>query len=155
MFNARGRFFSDAGSRTKQKYHAAYDSAGRVVLKPDGEEDIYSQIQSHAASVDIHVLLKRFASGDVSVLSQRQGIYADITEMPRTYADLLNTVNDLERRFLSLPPDIRERFGNSFSRYAASIGTPAYVEALGLKPETGAAAEQQSIDINAEVKTGE
>lgn len=155
MFNLRGRFYSDAGSRIKQNYHAAYDDFGRVVLKPDGEVNLYSQIQSHSASVDIHVLLKRFASGDVSALSQRQGIYADITEMPRTYAELLNTVNDLERRFLSLPPDIRERFGNSFSRYAASIGTPAYAEALGLKPETGAAAGQEPLDINLEVDPDE
>lgn len=136
MFNIRGRFHCNVGSRFKQLHHARYDDRGCVVLVDDGVDDMYAYIQSHAPSVDIHVLLKRFASGDPSALSKRQGIYADVTGMPRTYADLLNTVNDLERQFLSLPVEVREKFGNSFSQYAATLGTEDYFAALGVSVDS-------------------
>lgn len=153
MINTRGRVFTNHGNPIKQLYRARYDDAGAVALVDDGQEDLYAYIQSHADSVDVHVMLKRFANGDKDALSKRQGIYADVTGMPRTYAELLNTVNDLERRFMELPPDIREKFGNSFSQYAAQLGTPAYMAALGItdvKPDVveSDAAVAKEVDIN-------
>lgn len=138
MTNNRVRFTSEPGDRHREVYHARYDANGDVILISDGVVDAYAEIQSHAPSVDIHVLLRRYANGDPGALSRRQGIYADVTGMPRTYADLLNTVNDLERHFASLPHDVRERFGQSFARWAASLGTPEYWENLGVSRETPA-----------------
>lgn len=151
MFNTRGRFYSEVGERQKMKHHARYDDNGCVVLVEDGYDDLYAAIQSFAPSVDVHVILKRFVNGDASALSKRQGIYADLTGMPKTYAELLNTVNDLERQFLELPVDVREKFGNSFAQYAAQIGTPDYFQALGIvpapEPERDVAIAKE-VDIN-------
>ncbi len=155
MINSRGRVFSEAGTSEKKKYHAAYDDDGSVMLVDDGVEDLYSYIQSFASSVDIHVILKRFANGDASALSKTQGIYADVTGMPRTYAELLNTVNDLERRFAELPVDIRDKFGNSFARYAAMIGTDDYFKALGIEQSHDVAPELPKVDLEKEVIVGE
>lgn len=150
MIRERVRVCSNPGSPNKDLYHARYDDRGCVELVHDGHDDLYSRIQSYADSVDIHVLLKRFANGDVDALSKTQGIYADVTGIPKTYAELLNTVNDLERKFLALPVEVREKFGNSFAQYAATLGTEDYFNALGVKPmddtvvEGGVADESKS-----------
>ena len=108
LIRDRVRVYSGGGSPQKEKFRARYDELGRVELVPDGVDDLYAYIQSFKDSVDIHVIIDRFARGDVAALSQRQGIYADVTGMPRTYADLLNVVNDLEYKFNALPSDVRE-----------------------------------------------
>jgi hypothetical protein len=115
QYDARERLFSNPGDPIHITYAGHYDDKGRVVLVESGRENIYDQIQSHAESCDIHVLMKRYMNGDVSALSQAQGQFLDVTDFPKTYADMLNFVNDMERSFMSLPAEVRAKFGNSFS----------------------------------------
>lgn len=135
QYDARERTISNPGDPIHITYAGHYDEKGRVVLDESGRENIYDQIQSHAESCDIHVLMKRYMNGDVSALSQVQGQYLDVTEFPKTYADMLNFVNDMERSFMSLPADVRAKFGNSFSEYLAASGAPDFLERLGVKEE--------------------
>lgn len=132
QYDARERLFSNPGDPIHITYAGHYDEKGRVVLEESGRENIYDQIQSHAESCDIHVLLKRYMNGDVSALSQAQGQFIDVTDFPKTYADMLNFVNDMERSFMSLPADVRAEFGNSFSEYLAASGAPDFLERLGI-----------------------
>lgn len=155
MIRDRVRVVANPGNPKKEMYHARYDDRGCVELVSDGHDDLYSRIQSYADSVDIHVLLKRFANGDVDALSKTQGIYADVTGMPKTYAELLNTVNDLERKFMALPVDIREKFGNSFAQYAATLGTDEYFAALGVKPMVDDAPVVEQKGANVDVPKSE
>uniref|UniRef100_A0AAU8B6L0 Internal scaffolding protein n=1 Tax=Dulem virus 102 TaxID=3145579 RepID=A0AAU8B6L0_9VIRU len=126
---------SNVGSREKITYGAFYDEDGRIVLEEKGRENLYDYIQSHRDSCDIHVLLKRYANGEVDVLSQVQGSYGDFTEMPRTYAELLNKINEGETFFNSLPVETRAKFGHSFTQFMASLDSPDLYEMLtGKKP---------------------
>ena len=135
QYDARERTCSNPGDPIHITYAGHYDEKGRVVLEESGRENIYDQIQSHAESCDIHVLMKRYINGDVSALSQAQGQYLDVTEFPKTYADMLNFVNDMERSFMSLPADVRAKFGNSFSEYLAASGAPDFLDRLGINNE--------------------
>ena len=135
QYDVRERLFSNPGDPIHITYAGHYDEKGRVVLEESGRENIYDQIQSHAESCDIHVLMKRYMNGDVSALSQVQGQFLDVTDFPKTYADMLNFVNDMERSFMSLPADVRAEFGNSFSEYLAASGAPDFLERLGIKKE--------------------
>nr|DAH83097.1 MAG TPA: Scaffold protein [Microviridae sp.] len=135
QYHARDRIFADPGSPIHITYAGHYDEKGRVVLEESGRENIYDQIQSHAESCDIHVLMKRYMNGDATALSQAQGQYLDATQFPKTYADMLNFVNDQERAFMALPVDVREKFGNSFSEYLAASGEPDFLDRLGFKKE--------------------
>lgn len=126
------RFNSDVGSREKVLYSPVFDRNGVMHLEESGRENLYDFIQSHRDSVDIHKLLERFASGDVSAFQRREGTYGDFTEMPKTYAELLNTVVNGERTFDSLSREVRERFGNSFHQWLAQAGTPDWFAAMGL-----------------------
>ena len=136
QYDARDRIFSDPGSPEHITYAGHYDEKGRVVLEESGRENIYDFIQSHAESCDIHVLMKRYQNGDVDALSQKQGFYGDFLDFPKTYAEALNHMNEMERQFMALPVETREKFGNSFTEFLASSAEPDFLERLGIKKET-------------------
>ena len=139
---------SNVGSREKITYGASYDEDGRIVLEEKGRENLYDYIQSHRDSCDIHVLLKRYANGEVDVLSQVQGSYGDFTEMPKTYAELLNRINEGETFFNSLPVETRAKFGHSFTQFMASLDSPDLYEMLtGKKPVSEDPVSKEPVEV--------
>lgn len=128
------RVRSNVGSRFHDVYTPVYDHNGVLDLEVSGQDDIYDMIQSHAESCDINVLLARYAAGDTTVLSQRQGLYIDATGLPHTYAEMLNAVVAAESTFNSLPVDVRAQFGHSFERFLAELDKPETLDKLGLSP---------------------
>lgn len=136
QYDARDRIFSDPGSPEHITYAGHYDEKGRVVLEESGRENIYDFIQSHAESCDIHVLMKRYQNGDVDALSQKQGFYGDFLDFPKTYAEALNHMNEMERQFMALPVETREKFGNSFTEFLAASAEPDFLDRLGIKKES-------------------
>ena len=152
QYDARERTCSNPGDPIHITYAGHYDEKGRVVLEESGRENIYDQIQSHAESCDIHVLMKRYMNGDASSLSQAQGQYLDVTEFPKTYADMLNFVNDMELSFMSLPAEVRAKFGNSFSEYLAASGAPDFLERLGVKKEAAAEVTPSTSEVKEETQ---
>lgn len=118
----RERVRSNIGSSEKVLYRAQVDKHGTVELIEAGKENLYEFIQSHRDGVDIHVLLQRFQNGDVSVFSRVQGTYGDFTQVPKTYADMLNIVIAGEQYFNALPVEERAKFGHSFEKFIASMG---------------------------------
>lgn len=131
----RERQVCEPGSRIHKTYGGHYDEKGRVVLEETGEINLYDEIQSHAESVDIHVLMKRYANGDVEALSKQQGFYGDVLDFPKTYAEALNHMNEMEKRFMALPLEVREKFGHSFSEFLAASGESDFLERLGIASE--------------------
>ena len=136
QYDARDRIFSDPGSPEHITYAGHYDEKGRVVLEESGRENIYDFIQSHAESCDIHVLMKRYQNGDIDALSQKQGFYGDFLDFPKTYAEALNHMNEMERQFMALPVETREKFGNSFTEFLAASAEPDFLDRLGIKKES-------------------
>lgn len=123
---------SNPGSRLHDVYSPVYDHNGVLDLEVTGQEDIYEQIQSHAESCDINVLIARYQNGDPTALSQRQGMYIDATGMPHTYAEMLNSLISAESTFNSLPVEVRARFGHSFEQFLAQMDSPEFAEKLGI-----------------------
>lgn len=136
QYDARERVFTDPGSPEHITYAGHYDEKGRVVLEESGRENIYDFIQSHAESCDIHVLMKRYQNGDFEALSQKQGFYGDFLDFPKTYAEALNHMNEMERQFMALPVETREKFGNSFTEFLAASAEPDFLDRLGIKKES-------------------
>lgn len=134
QFTPRVRVESNVGSRIHTLFQGRVDANGSLELVESGYEDIYEQIQSHKDSCDIHLILQRYANGDVAALSKAQGVYGDFTEIPKTYADLLNAVISGEHYFNSLPVETRAQFDHSFYKFMASMDKPGFLETLGLVP---------------------
>ncbi len=149
QYDARDRIESNPGNPIKQLYSGAYNERGQVELKEDGTEDLYAFIQSFAESTDIHSILQRYQNGEVDVLEKMQGFYGDITEMPHTYAEALQRIADSEKVFMSLPVDVRAKFGHSFSQFLAASQEPDFLERLGVKPT------DQSASVSAEPEVKE
>ena len=122
QFDQHDRVLQPAGNRIHDTLSGRFDDDGIFVLDVSGTEDIYTKIQSHAASVDIHVILDRYRRGDLDVLGDpSRSVFLDASEMPRNYAQLLNLVADGERAFMSLPVEERAKFDHSFSQWLMSF----------------------------------
>lgn len=133
QYDARDRIKSNPGSPIKQLYAGSYNERGQVVLHEDGKENLYDFIQSFAESTDIHAILRRFENGEVDVLEKVQGFYGDVTVMPKTYAEALQRIADSEKVFMSLPVDVRAKFGHSFSEFLAASNDADFFERLGVQ----------------------
>lgn len=136
-FCSRDRVLSPSGTHIHKEYVGRYDKNGVLELVPNGETDMYAYIQSFADSVDIHVLMERYANGDTTALSRVQGVYCDVTSMPKTMAEMLNLINDGERVFNSLDVSIRDKFHHSLSEWLAQAGSPDWLDKMGLVADTG------------------
>lgn len=141
QYDARDRIMSNPGNSIKQLYSGFYNERGQVELKEDGTEDIYAYIQSFAESTDIHSILRRYQNGEVDVLEKVQGFYGDITEMPHTYAEALQRIADSEKVFMSLPVEVRAKFGHSFSEFLAASQEADFLDRLGVNPVEQPASE--------------
>lgn len=143
QYSPRERIHPCSGSRVKQLYSGRYDANGRVVLEEKGTEDLYAYIQSFADSVDINVILARFANGDPEALSRAQGFYADVTDFPTNMADALNRINECEEMFRSLPLEVRQKFDCSFEQFLSQSGTDDWLEKMGMV--------EHSVDVTPQV----
>lgn len=138
QFESHSRVVQPAGDRSHTLYSGRYTDTGHFILEESGKEDIYDKIQSHAASVDIHVILDRFRRGDIEALGDAtKSIYFDTAEMPKNYAHLLNIVNEGEQAFMSLPVEERSKYGHNFVQWMMSFQQKAEPEASASVPEVG------------------
>lgn len=142
QYDDHERVYQSPGDPIKTLYGPIFDKQGRMELQEIGQENLYDYIQSHADSVDIHVILKQYEQGDVSVLSRVQGAYGDFTQMPKTFAEALNTLIAAEQYFNGLPVEVRAQFGHNFNQFIASMDAPDFTSRMGIAPETPVEAPQ-------------
>lgn len=128
QYTPKEPIFSEVGSGEKTQLKLNYDKKGCMKLVECGKIDLYSEIQSHADSVDLHVVLKRFANGDADALNIRQGAYGDFSACPSTFAGVLNSLKDAEKTFNGFSPEIRSLFNNSFAQFYAALDNPTIME---------------------------
>lgn len=118
------------GNRTEPEYRQRYDETGHPYLEKVGERDIYAIIQSHKEECDINLLWQKYVAGDMSVLNK--GVYADVSEMPENYHEMVNFIATQKEHFAALPAAIKQRFSNDFNVWAAAAGTESWLEKMGL-----------------------
>ena len=125
------RVFADPGDPIKITYSPEFDKRGVMTLVETGKENLYEFIQSHKDSVDIHKIMERFERGDVNALSKVQAVYADLSEMPTNYADMLNQVIAGEKMFNDLPIATKEKFGQNFNVWMSTLGSEEWANNMG------------------------
>lgn len=117
-------------------YDAYYDIDGVLQLKESGKKNLYDEIQSHKLSTDINVILQRYAAGDVDVLNRIQGVYADVTKAPHTFAEMMNITIQAKADFDALPVEIKNKFGNNFVQFMETYGTTEWFDRVGISNNT-------------------
>lgn len=113
------KYISPEGTKLLAKYAICIDEkTGYEFLKPTGEFiNVYDKIQADYPSTDINLLMERFALGETDVINVRDGFYADVSKMPKTYAELFQLNEDAIRYFDELPTDLKEMFNNSYTEF--------------------------------------
>lgn len=118
-FDVRPRkMVSHVGNPVKKQFIGRYDYNGNIELVEDGVRNVYDEIQSYADECSMDNILRRFAAGDVSVLSKSQGVYVDASQLPEHFVDMCNLVAEVERKFNLLPVEERAAYENNFVKYA-------------------------------------
>ena len=121
MYDAHETIFAEPGCEDVPIYSPSVDNEGHIILDEVGVKNLPEYIDSFRESCDINNLVARFNAGDVSALSRVQGAYFDATQLPKTYAEMLNTVFNAEKTFNSLPLDVREKFDNSYVKWLSMM----------------------------------
>lgn len=130
QYGFHDRVRQPAGSRIKTLYAPRINDDGTFDLVEKGKHDLYAEIQSHAESVDIHVLLDRYKNGEVDVLSRVQGAYGDFTGMPKTYAEMFQRIEDGKQWFYSLPVETRASFNHDFAQFMSAMDRPDFFDRI-------------------------
>ena len=136
QYDARPRFYTSSGNPFVETFTGRYDNNGNLRLVCTGQENLYDKIQAEAAACDMDNILRRFANGDISVLSQSQGVYADVAAAPMHFTDALNMVRSVEDAFGQLPADEREKYDNDWVKYGAALINPVVEPAADTPAET-------------------
>lgn len=141
------RFPAAVGSGIVQLYTPKVNEAGILELIPDGEHNLYQEIQSHARSTDIDLIVERYYSGDPEALTRVQGTFMDVSEVPQSFHEAIDLVQRSEREFVTLPPDVRDRFGNDWQQWLAAMGSEDWITKMQIAQFDATAAAQSVGDI--------
>lgn len=148
MYDDFERVPSAAGNAEEIEYSPVIADDGVLSLEPTGKIDLRALIDSYRESCDLNVILARYLNGDASALSAVQGSYFDAIGMPKTYAEMLNTLNTAESEFMKLPLNVRERFDNSFHRWLSLMDNPVeFNRLMGVEPEKSVSADGGEADV--------
>lgn len=125
------KFISNPGSPLKEKYHGKVMENGEIELVFDGYEDLQAYIDSFEEETNIENIITRVNNGEIDLLNTVAGAYIDTVGMPKTYAEVLQTVIDGQKVFEALPVDIKARFDNDFNKWFAQMGDNDFMEKSG------------------------
>lgn len=126
---------TEPGRGMQKKYRMTIDLNGHKYLEEDGEVNLYEKIQESLEETKIENIVRRAVGGDTQALNVMHGVYADVTNAPRTFAEMQQAVITATEEFRKLPVEIREKFGHSVEQFVAEYGTSGWLEKLKV-PET-------------------
>lgn len=124
QYDRAERVYTNHGDPEILSFTGYYDENGDLKLSCTGIENLYDKIQAEAAACDMDNILRRFVNGDISVLSQSQGIYADVASAPMHFTEALNMVRSVAEEFDRLPAEEREKYDNDWVKFGASLANP-------------------------------
>lgn len=110
-------FVCCSGERVEPDYKIHYSKSGVRSLEKDGTRNTWEEIQSHADSVDINIILARYNNGDESVLHKKAELHIDSTDLPTTlgeWHELMARANDV---FKSMKPQDRDPYNQDVNQF--------------------------------------
>ena len=147
-------FFTCSGDKFRIIFSPVIQPDGSIELVESGKDDIQEMIDSYRDQTDMAYILQRMAMGDSSVLNQKEPMYGDFTQLPKTYAEALQLVIDREKQFMQLPLDVRKAFDNDFKKWFAQSGSEEWYQKMSsvIQKEEELPYKEESIETPEEVK---
>lgn len=136
--------FTNPGNRFREKFHGEVQPDGSITLISDGFEDTQKLIEADAVGASVPEIIARALRGDVSVFRD-EGFYGDVTQMPTTYAEILNSVNRGKQIFENLDLETRRKFDNNFEKWFATMNTEEWFSNMGMLKEKEIVKESEEV----------
>lgn len=143
-YNEMKPVFCNPGKRFKTVYEMAYDEKGHKVLKAVGTTDVQAAIDSEFESVDLNMILKRLVNGDEDALNRADAFYADVSELPMSYREILDLNMSAQKVFAGLPEDVRKVYGNDFIQFLAD---PGKIEMVMKRKQAKVKEDEKEIEV--------
>ena len=121
------------GRRMHPVYAVKIDDHGHKTVYQTGEHDQYADIQASRPD-EMRSILERALKGDQGALlavQQRHGFYADVSNAPKTLAEMQQLILDATHDFELLPAEIRERFENNVDQFISEYGSQEFAQKMG------------------------
>lgn len=128
--NRHDRFTCDPGTGTKIVYSPVLQKDGTVLLVESGKIDTDEAINIEADQCSLEAILTRYANGDLEALNRFEGIYADVSDFPKTYAEYLQHAINAENGFHRLPIEIQKKYDNNWKKWLMESGTKDWYKDL-------------------------
>lgn len=112
--------FSPSGTRFKTVYESQFNG-NRISLVATGTLDTQAEIEALAPFSDFNYMLHRLKVGDRSVLSSRSPMFGDFSGLSHNPIDVINIVSSAERKFSTLPEEVRKQCNNDYRIWLASV----------------------------------
>lgn len=123
QYTERVKFLTAPGDPVKKVYSSRWLENGNLELVETGSINIYDEIQSHKDSVDINVLLAKYAkTGDLEILNKATTQFMDVAGLPTTIVGFYNLVEEGRRLYDGLPVDEKSKYNNSFENFIFQYG---------------------------------
>ena len=116
-YGTKNEIVSNPGNRMRTEYQLYYDENGSECLKVIGETDTDIEIQSHAESVDIKTLIARYTNGDYTALERAKGFYADVSNLPVSFSEVMNMNIQGKNLFDQFPKEYKELYGFDYQQF--------------------------------------
>lgn len=126
---------ANPGSEWHQEYRMAIDLTGHKYLEEDGQTNIYDKIQESLEETKIENIIRRAVGGDEAALAVMHGQYLDTTNMPKSLAEMQQSIIAATEEFYKLPLEIRQKFDQSPEQFIAEYGSEEWMKKLSM-PET-------------------
>ena len=118
-YGTKNQVVSEPGNPIRTEYQLYFDEEGREGLKPIGETNTDEEIQSYAESVDIKTLIAKYTNGDYMALERAKGFYADVSNMPVSFSEVMNMNIQGRNLFDQFPKEYKELYGFDYQQFIA------------------------------------
>lgn len=122
-------FITPSGDGYVEVYELKADIKGNPTeeLILTGKKSLFDEIQAYHESTEIANIINRFANGETDVIHAVEGVYADVTNAPTSYADYFKKVREAEKIFNQLPDAIKDKFDNDPEKFFLEFGTDSFI----------------------------
>lgn len=121
---------SPAGEKEEPTYEMDIDARGHKTLTQKGYTNVYEFIQESLEETKIENIIRRALGGDEAALATMHGVYIDVSDAPKSLAEMQQAVITATQEFERLPIEIREKFNHSALQYVAEFGTEEWAKKL-------------------------
>lgn len=142
---------ANPGTPEEPVYETDIDLRGHKFLVKTGMTSTYNRIQESLEETKIENILRRALGGDETALAVMHGQYVDVTDAPKTLAEMQQLVIKATNQFNELPLEIREKFNFDPGQFVAEYGTHEWAKKME-QPKTLGEIQAASASAPAEGK---